>query len=99
MEPDNDSNFNIIINCEILKNLIESFMKCQICDSDIVFRIDVTKRMGLCNTIDLKCIDCNWNYSLETSYQPSKVNSKKSFMTSIFEVLLLFVRSEKALKV
>ena len=36
MEPDNDSNFNMIINCEILKNLTESFMKCQICDSDIV---------------------------------------------------------------
>ena len=32
--------------------------------------------MGLCNTIDLKCIDCNWNYSLETSYQSSKLNSK-----------------------
>ena len=34
MEPDNDSNFNMIINCEIFKNLIdiESFMKCQICD-------------------------------------------------------------------
>ena len=55
MEPDNDSNFNIIINCEILKNLIESFMKCQICDSHIVFSIDITKRMGLCNTIDFKC--------------------------------------------
>ena len=26
MEPDNDSNFNMIINCEILKNLIESLM-------------------------------------------------------------------------
>ena len=52
MEPDNDSNFNMIINCEILK------------------------RMGLCNTIDLKCIDCNWKYSLETSYQSSKLNSK-----------------------
>ena len=76
MEPDNDSNFNMIINCEILKNLIESFMKCQICDSDIVFSIDITKRMGLCNTIDLKCIDCNWKYSLETSYQSSKLNSK-----------------------
>ena len=25
MEPDNDTNFNMIINCEILKNLIESF--------------------------------------------------------------------------
>ena len=34
MEPDNGSNFNMIINCKILKNLIESFMKCQICDSD-----------------------------------------------------------------
>ena len=32
MEPDNDSDFNMIINCEILKNLIENFMKCQICD-------------------------------------------------------------------
>ena len=32
--------------------------------------------MGLCNTIDLKCIDFNWNYSLETSYQSSKLNSK-----------------------
>ena len=66
MEPDNDSNFNMIINCEILKNLIESFKKCQICDSGIVFSIDITKKMGLCDTIDLKCIDCNWNYSLET---------------------------------
>ena len=75
MEPDNDSNFNMIINCEILKNLIESFnfMKCQICQIDI-FSIDITKRMGLCNTIDLKCIDCNWKYSLETSYQSSKLN-------------------------
>ena len=27
MEPDNDSNFNMIINCEILKNLIESFVR------------------------------------------------------------------------
>ena len=42
-EPENDSNFNIIVNCEILKNLIESFMKCQICDGDIVFSIDITK--------------------------------------------------------
>ena len=33
MEPDNDSNFNMIINCEILKNL-ESFMKCQICEEE-----------------------------------------------------------------
>ena len=76
MEPDNVSNFNMIINCEVLKNLIDSFMKCQICNSDIAFSIDITKRMGLCNTIDLKCIDCNWNYSRETSYQSSKVNSK-----------------------
>ena len=59
IEPDNDSNSNMIINCEILKNLIKSFMKCQICDSDIVFSIDITKRMGLCNTLDLKCIACN----------------------------------------
>ena len=51
-------------------------MKCQICDSDIVFSIDITKRMGLCNTLDLKCIACNQNYSLETSYQSSKLNSK-----------------------
>ena len=37
---------------------------------DIVFSsIDITKRMGLCNTIDLKRIDCNRKYSLETSYQ------------------------------
>ena len=102
MEPDNDSNFNMIINCEISKNLIESFMKCQICDSGIVFSINITKRMGLCNTIDLKCIDCNWNYSLETSYQSSKLNSKtgrKFYDRLIFKVLLLFVRSEKALKV
>ena len=27
MEPDNDSNFKMIINCEILKNLIESFVR------------------------------------------------------------------------
>ena len=32
--------------------------------------------MGLCNTIDLKRIDCNRKYSLETSYQSSKLNSK-----------------------
>ena len=51
-------------------------MKCQICDSDIVFSIDITKRMELCNTLDLKCIACNWNYSLETSYQSSKLNSR-----------------------
>ena len=51
-------------------------MKCQICDSDIVFSIDITKRMGLCNMIHLKCIDSNWKYSLETSYQLSKLNSK-----------------------
>ena len=50
-------------------------MRCQICDSGIVFSIDITKRMGLCNTIDLKCIYCYWNYSLETSYQ-SELNSK-----------------------
>ena len=27
----NDSNFNMIINCEILKHPTESFTKCQIC--------------------------------------------------------------------
>ena len=32
--------------------------------------------MELRNMIDLKCIDCNWDYSLETSYQLSKLNSK-----------------------
>lgn len=36
MEPDNSSNFNMIIKCEILKTLFKSFMKCQICDSDFV---------------------------------------------------------------
>ena len=51
-------------------------MKCQICDSDVVFSIDVTKRMGLCNTIDLKYSRNNWKYSLEISYQSSKLNSK-----------------------
>ena len=30
----NDSNFNMIINCEILKHPTESFTKCQICDRD-----------------------------------------------------------------
>ena len=30
----NDLNFNMIINCEILKHLTKSFTKCQICDSD-----------------------------------------------------------------
>ena len=76
MEPDNDSNFNMIVNYEILKNLIGSSMKYQICDSDIVFSIDITKQMGLCNTMDLKCSVCNWKYSLEKSYQSSKLNSK-----------------------
>ena len=41
MKPDNDSNFNMIINREIFKNLIESFMKCQISDSGIGFSIDI----------------------------------------------------------
>ena len=36
MEPENSSNFNMIIKCEILKTLFESFMKCQICDIDRV---------------------------------------------------------------
>ena len=103
MKLDNDGNFNMIVNCEILKNLTESSMKCQICDSDVVFSIDISKQIGLCNTIDLKCSGCSWKYSFETSYQTSKRNSKmvESFMTmsSIFTVLLLFVRSKKALKV
>ena len=103
MKLDNDGNFNMIINCEILKNLTESPMKCQIYDSDVVFSIDISKQIGLCNTIDLKCSGCSWKYSFETSYQTSKRNSKmvESFMTmsSIFTVLLLFVRSKKALKV
>ena len=51
-------------------------MKCQICDSDVVFSIDVTKRMGLCNTIGLKYSCNNWKYSLEISYQSSKLSSK-----------------------
>ena len=76
MKPYNDSNFNMIINCEILKNLIESFMKCQISDKGIVFSIDITKQMGLCNAIDLKCSGCNRKYLLQTSYQSSKLNSK-----------------------
>ena len=63
MKPYNDSNFNMIINCEILKNLIESFMKCQISDKGIVFSIDITKQMELCNAIDLKCSGCNRKYS------------------------------------
>ena len=90
MEPDNNSNINIIVNCEILKNLIESFMKCHICDIDIVFSIDVTKRMRLCNTIDMKCSDCNWKYSIETYYQSSKLNSnngRKSYDINIQSVI------------
>ena len=90
MEPDNNSNINIIVNCEILKNLIESFMKCHICDIDIVSSIDVTKRMGLCNTIDLKCRDCNWKYSIEKYYQSSKLNSnngRKSYDINIQSVI------------
>ena len=54
MEPDNDSNFNMTVNRQILKpNWV--FFESQLCDSDIVFSIDITKRMGLCNTIDFKC--------------------------------------------
>ena len=43
MKLDNDNNFEMILNCEILKNLIEFFMKCQICDSDVVFSTDIRK--------------------------------------------------------
>ena len=68
MDSDNDSNFNMIIYCEILKNLIDSFMKCEICDGDVVFSISITKRIGLCNIIYLKCSGCNWKYSIETFY-------------------------------
>ena len=41
-------------------------MKCQISD----------ERIGLCNTIDLKCSVCSWKYSIETFYQLSKLNLK-----------------------
>ena len=54
-------------------------MKCQTCDSDVVFSKDITKRMELCNMVDLKCSGFNWKYSLETSYQSSKLNSKVRF--------------------
>ena len=100
MEPDNDSNFNMIINCEIFKNLIQSFMKCQsVCDSDIVFSIDITKRMGLCNTIDPKC-GCNWKYSLETSYQSSKLNSKnvRKFYEINIQSVIAFCKIGKGLE-
>ena len=68
MDSNNDSNFNMIIYCEILKNLIDSFMKCEICDGDVVFSIGIKKRIGLCNIIYLKCSGCNWKYSIETFY-------------------------------
>ena len=51
-------------------------MKCQVCYSDLVFSIYLTKRIELCNTIDLKYSGCKWKYSLETSYQLSTLNSK-----------------------
>ena len=51
-------------------------MKCQICYSDLVFSIYLTKRIELCNTIDLKYSGCKWKYSLETSYQLSTLNLK-----------------------
>ena len=72
-------------------------MKCQICDSDIAFSIDITKRMGLCNKIDLKCIDCNWNYSLDTSYQSSKLNSKncRKFYDINIQSVIAFLEIEK----
>ena len=56
-------------------------MKCQICDSDNdIYRYneDIAKRMGLCNTIDLKYIDCTWNYSLETSCHNQSSNQNKT---------------------
>ena len=53
----------------MLINLFESFVKGQFYDKDIIFGINFTKRMELCNAIDINHNGFDWKYSIETSHQ------------------------------
>ena len=60
----------------MLINLFESFVKGQFYDKDIIFGINFTKRMELCNAIDINYNGFDWKYSIETSHQSRQIKFK-----------------------
>ena len=54
------SDYNVIINFSILKNMIELVAKCPECDDSVMLQDDLQVRAGFAHRIALRCLSCNW---------------------------------------
>ena len=86
--PDNEDNFNLLINFGVLKGIIDDTFKCPECNESVSTRTDKTRKRGCSLCIELKCRSCFWKKDFFTS--PS-VEQPSSPGKSGFEINLRFV--------
>ena len=86
--PDNEDNFNLLINFGVLKGIIDDTFKCPECNESVSTRTDKTRKRSCSLCIELKCRSCFWKKDFFTS--PS-VEQPSSPGKSGFEINLRFV--------
>ena len=71
-----DDSYYILIDCQILRTIIERIAKCPLCNSKVGIKNDIGSKQGFSCKLTLKCISCEWSDEVFTSSAAEK--SKES---------------------
>lgn len=79
--------FNIILDCSILKSIIDVIGKCPECDKRLHLTIDTVNKKGLSLPIKLSCCCCDWNHTVYSSSRLDKSDDKSRFEVNLRSVM------------